>query len=110
MKKIYYYILFIVLIVYHILSTHWWTPWLYYTGTYGILLFALIEKYQYSRDKSFLKICIYFGLIYLYAMLSVNKDISIFFKKIHIREIALGFGGIALILFMFFKHEKRKIV
>lgn len=88
----------------------WWTPSLYYTGTYGILILLLYDKYKLTKDYSFILMCFYFGFIYLYLITSINKDIQEFYNKLSIRKYALGFAGIAIFLFMFFKHEKRKII
>lgn len=110
MKQIYIYILFIVLIVYHLLLRTWWTPALYYTGTYGILILLLYDKYKLTENINFILLTVYFGLIYLYLITSINKDIQEFYSRLSIRKYALGFAGIAIFLFMFFKHEKRKII
>lgn len=101
-------ILFIILIVYHLLFKTWWTPVLYYAGTYLTLIFAL--RYIYKKEKSFdyILLIFYFSLIFIFLTTSINKDIEAFYKRLNLREFALGYAGIGIMLLMFMNRGKRK--
>ena len=106
MKELKYYILLLVLIVYHLLFRTWWTPAMYYVGTYLTICFLFYDKYKSSNNKNYLWLMSYFSLIGIYLITSIRPEIRDFYNRLNIRQWALGFSGIGIIILMFFKREK----
>lgn len=110
MKNILAYTLFIVLVVYHLLPRTWWTPILFYVGTYGMLLSLFYERYKNTKCKikrtNIILMASYFSFIFLYALSAINEDTKEFYKAIHLRTWALGIGGSAIVLLMLIRREE----
>lgn len=108
MKELKYYILFVILIVYHLLFRTWWTPAMYYIGTYLTIVFLFYDKFKSTRNWNYIKLLCYFSLIGIYLITSIRPDIKEFYERLEIRKWALGFAGIGIVILMFFKRENKK--